>query len=462
MSKLKFKFNFSKVILFIILVIFIALRFYNIDKKLPFGWDQEQFSTQIYNIIVDHRLTLLGPRVNNDLGFFLAPYFTYLLVPFYYFSNLSPSVLGIFLFILNIIFFFSTYFVLSKIFSEKHALWFLAFWSVNPIMQVYDSSPWWPVFIPLGVITIWYLLYRIYKNSKNLWLWALIGLALGFFTNMHIQFILLSFIIASFLFLERKRLINIKGIALAFFSFCFMFLPILLFDVRHGFLNAKLLFPFIGINTTSSGGFSDVWFPVFANVMSPLTFTKNVPIIFIIVLIFCITLFKTKRSTSLKGSFNLLTLITIVLTFLVFSFYSKRPSEYYFIYLIPFLILSLVDLFISHKKEFILALYLFLVVIFNFGALRKNVKPIWNGLYIKEKIVKELKSKVNDSKIVVSFFGGPDADGGFRYLLKLNNVNVSSDNRDPQVEIGFPPKKDSVVIGEWGIKIPDLNGKMSP
>ena len=80
-------------ILISLFFVFMFLRFYNIEERIIFDWDQEQFSYQIKNIVENKDFTLLGPRANNDRGFFLGPYFTYLLVPFYMFRNLHPIAL---------------------------------------------------------------------------------------------------------------------------------------------------------------------------------------------------------------------------------------------------------------------------------------------------------------------------------------------------------------------------------
>ena len=89
----------------IVFLLFAFLRFYNLERRIEFSWDQEQFSTQIREIVRDNKFTLLGPRVTDDKGFFLAPYFTYLLLPFYLTTNLHPSALVPFLYVVNTIFF---------------------------------------------------------------------------------------------------------------------------------------------------------------------------------------------------------------------------------------------------------------------------------------------------------------------------------------------------------------------
>ena len=79
--------------LILIFLLFAFTRFYNLEYRVIFGLDQEQLAQQVWNIVRHGDLTLLGPRANNDLGFFLAPYLTYLLLPLYVVTGLYPSAL---------------------------------------------------------------------------------------------------------------------------------------------------------------------------------------------------------------------------------------------------------------------------------------------------------------------------------------------------------------------------------
>lgn len=138
----------------LVFFLFTFFRFYNLDKRIGFSWDQEQFSYQIKRILVDHKLTLLGPRVNNDRGFFLAPYFIYLLVPFYFLTNLHPKALIYFVAFFNILFFWGGFSIIKKIFDHKIAFFFFMFWAINPLFINYDTIAWNPIVIPLGIIVV--------------------------------------------------------------------------------------------------------------------------------------------------------------------------------------------------------------------------------------------------------------------------------------------------------------------
>jgi len=95
--KLKERHNWSNLtLLLIILVIFLFFRFYRINQRVQFDWDQERDAQVIKEILSGH-LTLLGPRVLGPDKFFLAPYFYYLLTPFYLLTNLHPRAIIYFL-----------------------------------------------------------------------------------------------------------------------------------------------------------------------------------------------------------------------------------------------------------------------------------------------------------------------------------------------------------------------------
>ena len=152
----------------VLFFVFAYLRFFNLNNRIIFDWDQEHYAYEIKNIVVEHKLTLIGPRANNDLGFFLGPYFTYLMLPFYLLTNLHPNGSIYFLVAYNLVFYWLSFVVIKKLFNVKTALLFLILWTVNNLLTAYDIIPWWPVLIPLGVILTWKFLLE--KKMAAAWI----------------------------------------------------------------------------------------------------------------------------------------------------------------------------------------------------------------------------------------------------------------------------------------------------
>ena len=90
--------------LILIFGFFVFLRFYNLDKRVIFDWDQERDAWVIKQILSEKKLTLIGPRVLGPEGFFLGPFFTYLLAPFYLLTSLHPRAIIFFLIAYNFAF----------------------------------------------------------------------------------------------------------------------------------------------------------------------------------------------------------------------------------------------------------------------------------------------------------------------------------------------------------------------
>lgn len=445
--------------LILIVIIFIGLRLYFIKNNLIFDWDQEQFSNQIWDIVKEHKLTLLGPRVTNVRGFFLAPYFTYILIPFYLITNLHPSAMLIFLAILNIMFILVSYFGIKKIFGKISALIFLTLWAFTRYHVEQDIITWWPVTLPLGVVLVWFLLYNIYKKNK-LCDWLLIGLTLGLFINMHFTFILIIFFVVVFWlyqFWQTRRIPWFK-VFVSVFSGVVMFWPLLLFDIRHNFLNTKLFLGyFLNPEKTVDLPFIKTWPEVFTNFVQSYTILKSVPLAFIFYLIIMISLIYLfiKNREFIKNFFFASLILWIALPF-IFIKYHARPSEYYFLVYYPFIHLTIASILITLKKPILSFLIIGLFIITNLWSIIK-IPPNNNyNLFQKEKVVLILKSYVKENYFNVSFDGPPNHDTGFRYLIRYYNLKATDKNA-PLYSINAPPKKDDLIIGPYGLMIPKKN-----
>ncbi len=448
----------SIVLLTIIFAIFAYFRFYNLDKRIIFDWDQQSFSNDIKNLIVDKNITLIGPRVTDDKGFFLGPYFTYLLAPFYIVSNLHPFGLLPFVVLVNISFFAATFFVIKKIWDTHIALLFLFLWSINPVLISLDIIPWWPIFVPLGVIGTWYILSRIYKNPslKN---FLLLGMISAFMTHMHFQFMFMIAFIIIFLVIfyrQNKPRYFIRnsfayvGVILASLT------PLLLFDIRHDFLNTNL---FIKYFTERIGGTTSdihVWRSVFGNFLLPITLKNNPFVVFgfyfgfIAILFF---LFK-KREKFLK-TFYLASLFLWIVTYIGFSVYGRRPSEYYFHYLYPFIFIAILDFARYFKKEFIILIIALGLLYANISSLKLVMEKELFGLYYKDQAAKAILPYIKDKTYNVSYDMPLGANNGYDYILEANGINPSGNEKDPLIQLRIPPHDNDIKVKEIGVFIPN-------
>ncbi len=439
-----------------IFLVFAFFRFYNLDKRVSFGWDQERDSYAVRELL-NGDIKLIGPRVLSDLGFFLPPYFFYLLAPFYKLTGGSPYSGALFLVFYSSIFFASAYWILNKVFNSKVALGFLVFWAVNPYILSIDVSTWNPILIPFVFVSLIFLQSKIFllnkaAMSENYRWYGVLGILLAVGVSAHVQAILLAPVLIPFLFHKKRIRPILKKIGYLIAGFIIAFLPIFIFDLKNNFLNLRLIAQFITAGKNRDiGAFMPVWDNVVARMLGTSPGILISLLLFILVAIF---LFTKRKEIIWRG------LMYTWLSFpIFFAIYGSRPSEYYFNYLL--VIVALVfgeitsDIIKEKQKMFRLAAASVLLVYFGYKSTEQLASANF-GLYKKDKIVQYLSDITHTSPpFNISFSLGEDGDSGFRYLLDWHGVSYTKNPSDPLIQLEKPPKKSSdFIIESVGIEIP--------
>ncbi len=435
----------------IIFAVFLFFRSYNLPGRVGFGWDQERDAVAAANILAG-KLTLLGPRVQGLAGFFLPPYFFYIIAPFYKLFALSPYATTGFIVFWAILSFTVSYFVISKIFDKKTALFFLALWAVNPLSVSIDSIAWNPVVIPLLFILLIYLIYLYFKDQKVKYL-LLIGLIFGLGASFHLQFIFISPIFIPLLmdiFKDRK----FKSLIYFIIGSILPFFPILVFDLRHNFLNLIGVINFIKSGSGELNRVLPVWDNVSSFMVGALPSKILGPAIYLFVTIgLFVTAVKLKDKVQSKilSGFGFVWLLSLPLFYLLI----KNPSEYYFNYLlVPALIFLSVVL--RNWKRFGIIALVALLIYFIFPAepllhdVALSLREKDQSVYLLSRITKD------SSPFNISFDVPFNEDAGFRYYLNYYKVKYSGSPKDSLIEFVIPYKKRQVtfIIGRIGIYIP--------
>lgn len=435
----------------IIFLLFLFFRSYNLSSRLGFGWDQERDAVAATNILAG-KFTLLGPRVQGPAGFFLPPYFFYLLAPFYALTHLSPVATSVFIVFWSLLFFTVTYFVLSKTFGKKTALFFLAYWAVNPLSVSIDTIAWNPVAIPLLFILLIYLNYLYFKDQKTKYI-ILAGLIFGLGISFHLQFLFIAPVFIP-LFVDIFRSRKFKKLIFLAASTVLPFLPIIIFDLRHNFLNFRQIIGFVKSGDMGINRVLFVWEKVSSFMIggSPSKFLGL--IIYVLVLV---GLFVLGRKLKDEAQRRILSGLGFVwgLSLPLFYFFVRNPSEYYFNYLlVPFVIL--ISLVLKNLKRFGI---LILVAVSVYFIFREAPLLSDSTLNLKEKnqVVVFLSNITKSSTPFNISFDVPfNEDAGFRYLLKYNNVGYSGNPKDPLIEFVIPYQKRLITfkVRQIGIYIP--------
>lgn len=218
-------------LILIVLLLAFILRTYRIEALLDFHYDQGRDAKIIWDLWHSGKLFLIGPTTGLD-GIFLGPFYYYLIAPFYLIGGGNPVIPSLFLSFLVTLSLFVLYktgeliggrsagFIAIIIGTFSNHLIFSGRWLSNPT-PIYLTS-----------ISIFFLMIKILKNSKNYY-WYLVYFLVG----ISLQFELASAvfylpILLVFTIWQRSKL-TFKTFVVSFIFLIITLLPQILFNFKH-------------------------------------------------------------------------------------------------------------------------------------------------------------------------------------------------------------------------------------
>jgi len=434
--------------------LFSYFRFNDLPQKTIFNWDQERDAQVIREMFDLKKPVLIGPRVLGPKGFFLPPVFYYVLAPFYLITGFSPFSIVWFIISYNLIFFVLATYLLSKMFSWRVSLIFLSFWAVVGHFVSIDIISWNPLLIPLMSLLFLYI-FKLKQEKTTSAVNFLFGLVFGLGVGLHVQFLGLVPILVAGLISKKSTL---KQNLLSLIGTFLPFVSLLVFDLRHQFINTKLL---IGLFLGDSKGSPVAFLPVWHNVISSLlkaNFGFVGPVFFLVILALIIVLLKKSIDKLFYKS-----ILAVWIAFpLAFALYGQRPSEYYFNYLLPIALLALsafVDYLLVNLKKLLKGLVIIVSAVWVFVSAANvftDANPGKDSLYYKAQLVQFLSKETKDkSAFNLSYDLGSGGDAGFHYLADYYQVGYSQDEASPLIEVVLPSKRDvNFKFGASGLLFP--------
>lgn len=223
--------NIYILLLMLLLCIHIFFRFYQIEQRNSFGWDQVDNAWMAKNIIVDHRIPLIGVPIKGDSGFNLGPLYYYLITPFYWVFDLDPIASGVFAGITSLLTFFTLYWVVSRIFSRKVALFAVFLHTVSFAIISLDRVQWNVNFIEPVSLIVFYALYKIISGNPRYFL--LLSAAIGFSAHVHFTSVFYPLIIILTLPFMPRGFYTLKYIGVSIPLFFVFLIPTFLTQAQE-------------------------------------------------------------------------------------------------------------------------------------------------------------------------------------------------------------------------------------
>lgn len=338
-----------------------------------FGFDQGLFFQEVKKIIVDKKLTLIGAEVGGAGGFFQGPGWYYLLsIPFIIASG-DPYGGMVMMLVFGVATIFFAIFLGKKIFEGKTALLIGFLIAISPGI-ISQSRFIWPPFITtfISVFLIFFIFKILERKGKFL---SLAALAIGSMFHFEIAtgaiFFLQFLIFLPILF--YKKFISFKNIIFSLLVFGFTQLPLIVFDLRHDFLNIRGVLRLF----SSSNEFSNTFLFLVKNHLDVFrinflsSFQASHVIWFVIIFILVVGSYlylRDKANSKAKKILVLYLLTNPLLIFIVFLLYSSTMWQWWILPLSVFycFVLGTIIAYFWQKNIVFLKFISFFVIVLFF------------------------------------------------------------------------------------------------
>lgn len=329
-------------IIIILLIIFLSLFPRSIEAlngNPVFGFDNGREMLAAKQIIVDHKLILIGTEIGGGsagiTGIFHGPVYYYMLTIPFLLTNGNPQG-GIYLmFIFGLLTVIFSYFLGKKLFGKQIGTLLTLLACISPVLIAQSRFIWSPNPPPLFILLSYYFTYKFTENKRKLNIF-LASFFAGFVYNFELGIAIpmsLTLVIYSLFIFKR----NLKNYVFLLLGFIFAYSPMLAFEARHNFLGFKGILLYL-VSHKSTGGHTSIYYlsdhmksfiDGFQNTFS----INQYSLVFLIILVVVSFYFLFKEKNIRLKYFMSFLFLQIPITFFVFSFLKNTVYGIYLLHL---------------------------------------------------------------------------------------------------------------------------------
>ncbi len=223
--------------LFVLLVVVLAVffRIVRLNELFHFTYDESVFAFVGKRIFINRHIPLIGGVTPFHVH--VGPYFYWFSSVLLYFSNLYPSGWGIFSAVFSGITIFLLYTYCKEVYSHRVAFIASLIYSFSLYINIFERHYWGLYFNPAISIVVFYCLIKIIKGKNRFFLLLGITLAFAFHNDLTT---LVFFPLVIWTFIKYKiNIINNRHALIGLLIFLLSFVPLIIFDLKHDFVNIK-------------------------------------------------------------------------------------------------------------------------------------------------------------------------------------------------------------------------------
>jgi len=407
----------------------------------------------VRRLLVEGHPPLIGPGTSVG-NMYLGPLYYYVMALPLLIANFSPVGPAVMIAILGVFTVGFVWWVGRLWFNKTTGLIAAGLYAISPTIIYYSRSSWNPNIMPFFALLSVYSVWKVWNERKFNWL-ILLGISYAFVLQSHYLGLLLAPTLFIFWFLTllkvRKTDLQegfVRNSLVGIILFLLSMSPLLIFDLRHNWMNAKAIYAFFTarqpsvsinpltaipklpellnlINSTLISGKN-----LFAGEMVSILFVIG----FIVLLICVIRAKKIKLSTVNPALYILFSWIGFALVGL--GIYKQNIYDHYlgFVFVVPFLLIGVFISMFFIKGGFLrwvgVALLGYLVVInLIVNPLLKDPNRLLQRSIDVSKVIEQNSNKVPFNLAVIA---DNNYEAGYEYfLLKDNYPVVEIDSQVP-------------------------------
>ena len=446
-------------ILIIVLIIGVFLRFYRLNGFVTFLGDQGRDAIILKRILTGEHFPAIGPPTSVG-QVYLGPFYYYFIAPWLLLFNFNPIGLAVGVAIFSSLYLLINYLIVKELFDKKIALVSTILLGFSSVLIDFSRFSWNPNLLPLFTLLTIYLVIKSLKTNK--WYYfALSGILLSLTIQLH--YLALFLIPPLGLIMGYFLINNIKSIKKIFVNFSLLFSsflvfssPLIIFDLRHNFLNSKLFLALFRSSGTSlltkSKSLLDSFY--FLNLYSFNIDLNKFLAILLLFFLFLTFITIVKQKSHLK-----IFLLFFILVLLGMSLYSGPKYPHYFGLLYPlyYIIISYFLVFLNESRwgKILIIIFVTGFIFLNFQKYPYFNSPSNNQITLAENVANKISDNITKKKFTVTALPEKYSDSTYRYFLEIwGKKAIEKDSLDKADELFVVcEKKCTLIIGnsQWDI-----------
>lgn len=414
-----------------LLIIGAVLRFYNFEGFITFLGDQGRDAVVMKRILTFEHFPAIGASMSVG-GLYLGPFYYYFMAPWLLLFNFNPvgPAFGVALF--SILFIVITYLIVTDLFNKKTGLIAAILVTFCAVLIEFSRFSWNPNLLPLFSLLSVYLLIKGFKVRKINY-FVLSGICFGISTQLHYLALMLGFPFVILFLIEfikhfKKWPIVLTQAFSMLGGFFFISIPLIIFDLRHNFLNARSFIALLSDNSKQSSNKITALLDVTQQLLSTVLHI-NIPLwVAIIPFILLIGIGIIFRKNMNVFYF----ILTTVFLSVGLSLYGGSRYPHYFLTLIPLYLISisfvLAELFKTNLLKPIVVLMVGIFIYLNAQGYYYFTNQPNNQIKMARHIAEEIYNNSQEEKISVTSLPLNYSALPARYFLELKGKTPVEQN----------------------------------